>query len=182
MRRVILVTGRPGVGKTTVLLRAVEMLKAKGYKIGGIITREIREHNMRVGFEIQDIYTGKKGWLAHVNQPTGPQVSRYRVNLEDLDDVGASAIFDAVKNADIVIIDEIGPMELFSKTFKDAVTYAVESGKPVVGTIHFRARDPLINMLKTSQDTEILEVTLANRTHLHKLIVNKVVQFMQRLS
>jgi len=68
-KRVLLITGSPGVGKTTLLLRIVEALKAKGYSVGGMVSREVRSCGARVGFEIIDLADNtKRGWLAHVNQ------------------------------------------------------------------------------------------------------------------
>lgn len=172
-------TGRPGIGKTSVLLRTINDLKSRGYKIGGMISREVREGGFRVGFEIMDFCTGKRGWLAHVNQSTGPKVSKYRVNLGDLNAVGTSSILSAVANDDIIVVDEIGPMELFSQAFKDAVVQAVESRKPLLGTIHYRLRDPIVHIVKAREDAEILEVTYENREKLHRTIVEKVVSFSE---
>jgi len=181
LKRLVFVTGRPGVGKTSVLLRAVNNLKNREYTVGGMISREVREGGVRVGFEIMDFSTGQRGWLAHVNQPTGPQVSKYRVNLTDLNAIGVNSILNAVKNADIIIVDEIGPMELFSQAFREAVAQAIESSKPMLGTIHLKARDPLIDAIKKREDAEILEITYENRGQLHNLIIDKVVQFLQKL-
>jgi len=180
LKRIILLTGRPGVGKTSVLLRATEELKSRGLKVGGMISREVREGGFRVGFEILDLATGRKGWLAHVEQPSGPRIGKYRVNLDDLNRVGAASIREAVRNADIVVVDEIGPMELCSPAFKRAVAEALKSSKPMLGTIHRRARDKLIEEAKSRGDAEILEVTLDNRSRLHKLIIEKVFQLLQR--
>ena len=182
MKRLIFVTGQPGVGKTSVLLRSVNGLKNRGYEIGGMISRDVREGGVRVGFEIMDFSTGQRGWLAHINQPTGPKISKYRVNLTDLDAIGVSSILDAVRNADVIIVDEIGPMELFSSAFRDAVVEAVESNKPVLGTIHFGLRNPLVNSIRKREDAEIFEVTYENRETLHNLIIDKVVQSLQKLS
>jgi len=182
LKRLIFVTGPPGVGKTSVLLRSVNGLKDRGYEIGGMISREVREGGIRVGFEIMDFSTEQRGWLAHINQPTGPKISKYRVNLTDLDAIGVSSILDAIRNADIIIVDEIGPMELFSPAFRDAVAQALESNKPALGTIHFGLRDSLINNIKKREDAEILEVTYENRETLHNLIIEKVVQSLQKLS
>jgi len=182
LKRLIFVTGSPGVGKTSVLLRSVNGLRDRGYEIGGMISREVREGGVRVGFEIKDFSTEQRGWLAHVNQPTGPKISKYKVNLTDLDAIGVSSILDAIRNADIIIIDEIGPMELFSPAFGEAVVQALESNKPVLGTIHFGLRDSLINSIKKREDAEILEVTYENRETLHSLIIEKVVQSLQKLS
>jgi len=150
--------------------------------VGGMINREVREGGVRVGFEIMDFSTGQRGWLAHVNQPSGPKVSKYRVNLTDLDAIGVGSILDAIRNADIIIVDEIGPMELSSSAFRDAVVQAVDSNKSFLGTIHFRLSDSFINGIKERTDAEIFEVTYENRETLHDLIIEKVVQSLQNLS
>ena len=182
LKRLVFVTGRPGVGKTSVLLRAVDGLKSRGHRVGGMISREVREGGVRMGFEIIDFSTGQRGWLAHVKQLTGPQVSKYRVNLTDLNAIGVSSIVNALTTADVIIVDEIGPMELFSPAFREAVVQALESKKPVLGTIHFRVSDPLIDVIKKRDDAEILEVTYENRRNLHNQIVDKVVQSLEKLS
>jgi len=174
LKRIVFLTGPPRIGKTTVLVKAVEGLKSLGYKVGGMVSREVREGGVRVGFKIIDLSTGREGWLAHVRQPTGPKISKYRVNLSDLESVGVKSIRDAVLNADVIVIDEVGPMELFSRSFKEAVKTALESGKPLLGTIHYRARDPLINMIKRHGDAEVLEVTAMNRSRLHETIIEAV--------
>lgn len=162
------------MGKTTVIIKALEELKKQGFKIGGIITREVREYGTRVGFEILDVATQKRGWLAHINQPSGPQLGKYRVNLDDLKNIGVAAILHAAENAQIIVIDEIGPMELFSKDFKNALRTAIKSNKIVIGTIHFRAKDPLIQQIRNEKETEILEVTVKNRDTLHKTLLKKI--------
>jgi nucleoside-triphosphatase len=178
-KRLLLLTGSPGVGKTTVLLRVVECLKAKGYSIGGMVSREVRSREARVGFEVLDLGSGSRGWLSHVNQKVGPRVGKYRVNLEDLDNIGANAIVNAAENFDVVVIDEIGPMELFSEKFREAVRMAVECGKLVVGVVHWKARDRLIEEVKRREDAEMIAITYENRTKLHEAIVEKAVEFLE---
>jgi len=177
-KRLLFLTGSPGIGKTTVLLRVVDALKARGNSVGGMISREVRSCGARVGFEILDLTTNRRGWLAHVNQKSGPQIGKYRVNIEDLDNLGIASIAVAAENFDIVAIDEIGPMELYSEKFKEAVKKAVESGKVVVGTIHWKAKDEFIDEIKTRKDAEIYMVTYENRGELHKNIIQKVIEFL----
>jgi len=172
-KRVLLLTGAPGVGKTTVLIKAVDALKAKGFTVGGMISREAREGNVRIGFEILDLTNSKHGWLAHVNQRSGPQVGKYRVNLEDLEKIGATAIAGAIEKCDVIAIDEIGPMELFSQKFKQAVKQALESRKLVLAVVHGKARDPLVNEAKMRVDAEIFTVTLSNRDRLPEELTKK---------
>jgi len=180
LKRLMFVTGPPSIGKTSVLLRSVNGLRNRGYAIGGMISREVREGGVRVGFEIMDFSTEERGWLAHINQPTGPKISKYRVNLTDLEAIGVSSILYAIRSADMIIVDEIGPMELFSSAFRDAVVQAAESEKPVLGTIHFGLRNSLVNSLKKREDAEIFEVTYENRETLHNLIIDKVAQLLQK--
>ncbi|MEM2995265.1 MAG: NTPase [Candidatus Bathyarchaeia archaeon] len=173
-KRLLFITGVPGIGKTTVLLKTVKSLKALEYSVGGMISREVRKGGMRVGFEILDLAAEKSGWLAHVNHKAGPKVGKYGVNIEDLNRVGVSAILHAIENCDVVAIDEVGPMELYSEKFREAVWKAVESSKLVIGTIHWKAKDKLIDMVKTREDAEIFTVTYENRDRLHQSIIERI--------
>ena len=166
MSRVLILTGAPGVGKTTVLAKTVDALKAKGVSVGGMISREVREGNVRVGFEILDLTSGKRGWLAQVKGQSGPQVGKYHVNLNDLDNVGTAAITQAFEKCSAIAIDEIGPMELFSQKFKQAVAQALESKKLVLVVVHGKAKDPLVTQVKRRVDAEIFNVTFSNREKL----------------
>jgi nucleoside-triphosphatase len=172
--------GSPGVGKTTVLLKVVESLKANSYGVGGMISREVRSGGTRVGFEVLDLDSGRRGWLAHVSQPSGPRVGKYRVNLEDLDNIGAEAILKAVESSDVVVIDEIGPMELFSERFREAVRKAVNCNKLVVGVMHWKAKDRLIDEVKNREDTETILVTQENRNELAETVMRKAIGFLEK--
>jgi nucleoside-triphosphatase len=118
---VLLITGAPGTGKTTVLTKTVNLLRERGFSVGGMLSREIREGGVRVGFEIIDLETQKRGWLANIKQSNGPQVGKYRVNIDDLEAVGVQAMIHAAAASDIIAIDEIGPMELSSEKFKEVM-------------------------------------------------------------
>ncbi len=156
------------------LTKTVEALKANGVSVGGMISREVRESGARVGFEILDLTSSRHGWLAHVNQKSGPQVGKYRVNLQDLDQIGVKAIEQALEKCDVVAIDEIGPMELFSQKFKQAVEQALEGKKPILAVVHWKAKDPLITGAKQREDSETFTVTLANRDSLPDQLKRKI--------
>jgi nucleoside-triphosphatase len=173
-KRILLITGAPGTGKTTVLSKVVNELKIKGVSVGGMLSREARDGCARLGFEVIDLSSGKRGWLAHVDQKTGPQVGKYRVNLTDLERIGVNAITEAAQKSDVVAIDEIGPMELVSAKFTKAVHQALESSKVVLAVVHAKAKNPLISEAMNRIDSEIFTVTLANRNGLVEVLVQKV--------
>jgi nucleoside-triphosphatase len=177
-KRVLLLTGNPGVGKTTVLMKVVNALKEKGIRVGGMISREAREGGTRVGFEILDLTSSRRGWLAHVNQKNGPQVGKYRVNIEDLNTVGAQAVTEAVEKCEVIAIDEVGPMELFSEKFKEAAWKALDSRKLVIAVVHWKAQNKLINEAKKREDAETIIVNMENREKLHVQIKEKAIKVL----
>ena len=179
-KRVLVLTGSSGVGKSTVLARTVSVLRGRAVSVGGMFSREVREGTVRVGFEIVDVASAKVGWLAHVNQQGGPQVGKYHVNLGDLESIGVQAIKTAVERSDVVVIDEIGPMELFSQKFKEAAQKALESCKLVIAVVHQKAQDKLVAEAKSRADAEVFSVTTQNRETLHETVVEKAVEFLKQ--
>ena len=107
--------------------------------------------------------TDQTGSLAHIDLREGPRVGKYRVNLDDIQRVGVIAIRRAVTQADVVIIDELGPMELHSTPFILEVETALASPKPLVATIHKHATHRLVAAIKSNPAYRIIEVTADNR-------------------
>jgi nucleoside-triphosphatase len=177
--RILLLTGEPGVGKTTLLLSIVESLRSMDISVGGMVSREVREGGIRVGFEVTDLTDAERGWLAKASGESGPRVGKYTVIVEDLERIGAKAIEDAASDSDVVAIDEIGPMELVSARFRIAVKKAVESGKPMVGVIHRNAKDPLIEYLRQRENVQIQVVTHENRDKLRDSVLEEIAGFLK---
>ncbi len=162
---IVLLTGRPGVGKTTVVRKVVSRLSGL---VGGFYTEEMREGGRRVGFMIRTV-DGGKGVLAHKSGEgtyfVQDDKSEYRINIRDLEEVGVTSVLEAVESADVVVIDEIGRMELFSDRFRDAVLKVVRSGKTVLATIS-KYGGPFEENLKMGDGVELIEVTKENRDSL----------------
>lgn len=165
----LLVTGRPGIGKTTLIAKVIQDYS----KVNGFFTREIKENKRRVGFAIETI-DGKKGVLAHVGIKSPFRVSKYKVNLEDIETICVPSL---TKEGDLVIIDEIGKMELFSEKFKQKVVEVLDAGN-VIATIMERPH-PFTDRIKRRKDVKIFTVTEENRDELVgilKMELKKMVQ------
>ena len=169
-----LITGRPGSGKTSVIEGAISILRARGLRAGGIYCPEIREGGIRLGFKIVDLMTGEERILAHVDQREGPQVSKYRVNIANVDELSEAAIGRALREADFVVIDEIAPMETYSEGFKRSVLDALDSPKPLLAVIHQRTRTGFIGRVKARDDIEIFDVISDTRTGLSSRLAEAV--------
>ena len=174
----MILTGIPGVGKTTLLLKIIAFLKLQDFRVGGMISREIRENGSRVGFEILNVESGKRSVLAGVKGDSGPKLGRYRVNLANLETVGVEAIKNAIDNSGIIAVDEIGPMELFSDIFKSTVEKALQSQKPLIIIVHWKANDPLISKIKNRKDATLFTVTIQNREQLERDIIEKTLEYI----
>ncbi|MEM2883272.1 MAG: NTPase [Nitrososphaerales archaeon] len=177
VKRIWLLTGEPGSGKTTAIMKIVNTVRAKGYSIGGVVSLEKRVKGVRMGFDIVDLLSGNRVLLASVEQKMGPRVGKYRVNLKGLSDLAAKALIEAAQRCDLIVCDEIGPMEMASPEFRKAVKEAVSSGKPIIGVIHKHLRDPLADELRASEDVEVVEIDLYNSDE----IVSKISEVVLNL-
>lgn len=165
MARTLLLTGRPGVGKTTAVIDIVERIQGRGGQARGFYTAEIRVQGRREGFRLITL-DGLEATLAHVRLKGAgrPHVGRYGVDVAALDRVGVHAIQAALTDArvDLVVIDEIGKMELFSPAFKGVVLEALASPVPILGTIMARP-NPWADRLKSHPNVTLWEIDEANR-------------------
>lgn len=158
MKQVYLLTGKPGTGKTSLIKQAIAGL---GGKAGGFYTEEIRRGGVREGFRLVTL-DGQEAILAHINIHSPHRVGKYGVDTDSLDRAGVSALNQAAGECDLIVVDEIGKMELFSANFREAVWQIINSGKKVLGTIMFKA-NPWADRIKRQPRVNVVEVTRANR-------------------
>lgn len=170
----IFLTGEPGCGKTTAINKIHQLLTAEGRKVGGVVSGELREKGVRVGFSLEDLSTHETGTLAHIAQKDGPTVGKYRVNLADIQRIAVTAIKHAILEANVIMVDELGPMELNSIPFILAVEMALATPKHFVGTIHKRASHYLVGAIKSNPAYQILEVTKNNRNELPETVTERI--------
>jgi len=170
----IFLTGEPGCGKTTVMKRVAESLTLCGLKIGGVMSIENRDAGRRTGFSLEDLMTHETGMLAGIGFDSGPRVGRYTVDILDLDRIGAQAVQRATKEAEVILIDELGPMELYSSRFIEAVRVALRTQKHLLATVHKRANHALIVEVRANPAHALVEVTGANRDELPAQIIERI--------
>jgi len=163
---VLLLTGAPGIGKTTVIRRLAERLE--GRRRGGFYTAEIRGRGARRGFRLVD-FTGRERTIAHVTFTTGHRVGKYGVDIAAIDEAAAALVPDPL--VDVHLVDEIGNMECFSTHFCAAVRTLLDDRIPVVATVAMRGGG-LIAEVKSAQQARLWEVTRANRDDLPSHIID----------
>lgn len=161
-QNVILITGKPGIGKTTLVRKIIEGIP----NCGGFYTREVRVDGKRTGFEII-ILDGRIGTLATSSpEPefrSKAMVGRFRVNVEVVDTIVIDALQKAVEENRVVIIDEIGPMELFSERFQQAVLDILNHDElKVIGTIVDRSFE-LTDQIKQHPRVKLVRLDEQNR-------------------
>jgi nucleoside-triphosphatase len=157
MKSVYLLTGKPGTGKTSLIKQVISGMKGEP---GGFYTEEIRSQGVRQGFSLVTL-DGREVVLAHVNIRSPYRVSKYGVDIDSFDRVGVSALHLATQQSDLVIIDEIGKMELFSDDFKGIVSHIINSGKRILGTIMLNP-DPWVDAIKRLPQVNLVTVTRTN--------------------
>ncbi|MBW3661167.1 MAG: AAA family ATPase [Gemmatimonadetes bacterium] len=154
MERILLLTGRPGVGKTTALRRAAETVDAE---VSGFYTEEIRQRGRRTGFRAIPFGAGEAVTIAHVDV-AGPRVSKYGVDVAALDRVVEGTLGG---DAGVWMIDEIGKMECFSEAFVERVRVLLDGDRPVVATVG--RGGGLMVEVRNREDAETWEITRGNR-------------------
>ncbi len=165
----LLLTGLPGVGKTTVVRKLAEALKS--LHPVGFYTEEIKEGGERRGFELVSL-EGMRGLLSHKEIESTFQVGQYRVDVKSFEDFLSSIVFFNPLNR-LIIIDEIGKMECLSSQFKKLLEEILNSEKWVIATIALKGSGP-IERVKKRQDVRLFEITQKNRDALFSEILKEV--------
>ncbi|MBN1902729.1 NTPase [Candidatus Sumerlaeota bacterium] len=174
----ILITGKPGIGKTTVIRNAAAKIKSAGNDviIRGFFTGEIREEGRRVGFMVED-WEGCKGTLSHIESKSNFRVGRYGVEIDAFEKIALPSLEIPQKNKRILfLIDEIGKMECFSEKFRKKIREIFESDHAVVSTIAMGGH-PFIHEIKSLPDITLIRLDMKNRS----LVADKIVRTIPQI-
>lgn len=169
----LLLTGQPGSGKTTLIKNVLNDID---YSVGGFFSSEMRRGNQRVGFTL-DTLDGRRGILAHIDLATEQRIGKYYVDVPSLNKVGVSALENALKEKEVITVDEIGKMELLSGEFKRVLTTVLDSPKPLIGTI-MQGQNETADAIKQRGDVALFHVNEETRAYLQ----NEILLRLQRLA
>ena len=166
----LLVEARPGAGKTTAFRRLAALLREAGIPAAGFTTEELREGGRRVGFAVESL-EGDRAVLAHLDLPGPPRVGRYGVDLEAFERIALPAL--GPPEGGVVLIDELGKMELASQPFRDALGELLDRPVALVASVH-TARHPFTDRLKGRGDVELIRLTAGNRDELPTALARRL--------
>jgi nucleoside-triphosphatase len=169
---IILLTGLPGCGKTTLIKRVVQRLNH--LRLAGFYTQELLGANgRRVGFEAIGL-NGNSATLAHVSSNSKVRVGRYGVELAGFERL-INKELAADPEVELIVVDEIGKMECFSRRFVELVRKLIESRSPVLASVAMKGGG-LIQDVKRLSDAELITVSTGNRDGLVEDLVERFTQ------
>ncbi len=166
------ISGMPKSGKTTLLRKLVEKMKAQGLRVGGFITPDAKAHGARTGFAVEDVETGTRETFA-ATDIDGPKVAKYHVDVRAFESV-ALPILQKASRYDVIVIDEIGRMEMKSAKFSELLGDLLESDTPLVASLH---RDYIEDYGAWG---EVQMLTPSNRGELYLNLLGKVMGYARK--
>jgi len=176
MNKKILITGPPRCGKSTLISKLIEYYTIeKNYIVYGFLTPEVRESGNRIGFDVVDVCSGNTSQLARVGDfKTKYKVGKYNVFVDDFDNYLGKFLDLEGKSINLIVIDEIGKMELFSLKFQNFIKKIFSSNTPIVATIGLKLNHPLKNYLLELPFVKLLNLSRQNS----QIIFEKVISLI----
>jgi len=171
----LLITGSPGAGKTTVVGTTIDRLRAEGLTVAGFLTREVREGGRRVGFEVAAL-GGPVARIAQVGWSAPVRVGRYHVDVAAFEEVALPAVRQALLAGGVVVLDELGSMELASAGFVALLEEVFTAPAAVLATVHQRTH-LVTDAIKARPDAELVAVTSENRDELPEVLGDRLVRW-----
>ncbi len=149
--------------------------KRLGLMVSGILTEEARTDGVRTGFKIRNLASGEEGWLARTTLQEGPRIGNYRVNTQNLEKIGAMTLDNAARGeSPLVLIDEVGPMEMTSGFFRRALKEVLMSHKIIVATVKYGSRYAEIEEASRLATAKTVTMSPENRDQLLPELISMI--------
>ncbi|KAF4527693.1 hypothetical protein B566_EDAN017584 [Ephemera danica] len=166
--RHVLLTGLPGVGKTTLTRKTCDALSARGVAVNGFYTEEVRVQGRRIGFDVVSVPGGERRPLARIpdegERTRGPMVGQYTVDVASFESIALPVLTSHKGNSSVLVVDEVGKMELFSSRFTPALESALQTCTLLATIPVQRARPiPAVERLRSRSDVLLVTVQRENR-------------------
>ncbi|MFX1571422.1 MAG: NTPase [Promethearchaeota archaeon] len=176
MKPKILITGPPRCGKSTLISKLLDYFNKLNYTIHGFLTPEIRKKGNRIGFDIKDIYSQEYRKLARIgNYDTKYKVGKYSVFVEELEEMISKLELIEFNEINLLVIDEIGKMELYSKKFQNFIRNIFSSDVTILATIGLKLKHPVKNFILDLPNVSIFNLNHQNFQEIYQKIVFKII-------
>lgn len=175
----IVITGRPGVGKSTLFMHVINKLREKGFIVYGFRTPEVRDGGVRLGFKIVDLSTGEESWLAKKGFNSQVRVGSYGILVEEASALIEKSMRTAIEANGIIGIDEVGPMELKIPVFKPLLLKVLTKNTVKILVVHERISDS--EVLSELNNGKWFNVTVSNRDSLRDKVFEEVYTSLKRV-
>ncbi|MGC9149031.1 MAG: NTPase [Sulfolobales archaeon] len=176
----IFISGRPGVGKTTVFMKTIDLLKKENVEIVGFYCPEVRERGMRIGFKIIDMVDGEERWLALVKDlrrgSCEKTVGKYCLVEEEASQI-ARKLMSKINKASLIAIDEVGPMELKIEDLRRFIEYSLSLERPGLYVVHERIVHDLARKYRVN---DIFIINESNRSYIAEEIYKKIMMYIRK--
>lgn len=170
MRKIVLLSGEPRVGKTTILKKIIQMIGESNCI--GFYTEEVRNEFDRIGFDCVSL-DGKRQRIADVNLQSDIRMGRYGIDIVAFEDFVLQSISNSSSTSKIIIIDEIGPIQFLSTKFKQQINNILTGPNCVIGTIFYN-KHPDIDKIKKIPGIKIYSMTRENRNTILENVIHEI--------
>ncbi|GIO96024.1 hypothetical protein J14TS5_11100 [Paenibacillus lautus] len=174
-KHAFLLTGAPRIGKTTMIK---QLINAIGPDLcGGFYTEEITNSSERIGFKCVSV-RGESVEIAHIENPSSTRIGRYGMDVEAFEDFAVKILENALSSKKIIVIDEIGLMQMLSASFQKIVQEIITGPRIVLGTIPLESH-PEIDIIKYRKEVRILSVNAFNRDTISETLLKDIVKALE---
>jgi len=175
MKPKILITGPPRCGKSTLISELLKYFFNKNYTIHGFLTPDVKEEGKRIGFDVEDIHSGRSGKLARIgNYSSAYKLGKYCVFLEELEDIISKLEIIDINHIDLLIIDEIGKMELYSRKFQNYLNRIFISEIAILSTIGLKLKHPIKNFILNLPNVNVFNLNKQNYQKTYQEVISKI--------